>query len=496
MKEIIYTKFSNQRKKEYCILTRISEREGEKVVEKNPDSELAQKHVNRLLDNCQKLRGIYSDNVINIVPCYKNGNGGVNLKYIYGEGYDKYLSRLLEDNRFDAYLKEIARFAEIVRGAGESKKIEFQNENFQKVFGKIDFSDIKKIIWGSSISNIDMIFSNIIIDKENKLWLSDYEWVFDFAVPHNYIIYRSLLLDISYSKLAEEKKKEVLESLNIDEHERKLYEIMEKGFQGFVSGSNMLEEFLRTSSNACISTDEISIDNMKYFYTAYKVCENKEEIAASGRLILNNAKIKVHLSVNELLKVIPINRKGAIKINKLQADEEGKNISIVTNAFYEKDNKYYFEEVPPVMEIKSDRESDICLEYEVLPSSEFVINDLQMLAGDFIWHKESLEKYKTEYVGISAALEKYKTAYADTSAALDEYKAAYKKTSDALEEYKTAYSDAYEAYRKTDEIAKIYNDKATELNDAYKRLEEQFADYRNKSLWYYAKDKWARRKEK
>ena len=42
------------------------------------------------------------------------------------------------------------------------------------------------------VTNLDGIFENMMEDKDGKIWVIDYEWVFDFPIPAEFARYRNL----------------------------------------------------------------------------------------------------------------------------------------------------------------------------------------------------------------------------------------------------------------------------------------------------------------
>ena len=52
--------------------------------------------------------------------------------------------------------------------------------------------------------SFDMVSANIVL--ADKIYILDYEWTFDFAVPLKFILYRSILLNGTLNVIPEEKK--------------------------------------------------------------------------------------------------------------------------------------------------------------------------------------------------------------------------------------------------------------------------------------------------
>lgn len=108
---------------------------------------------------------------------------------------------------------------------------------FQKrVFTHSDIEKFNTVFWEIEVGSewiacwmVDLIFSNILIDDTTWVWnIIDYEWVFDFPLPVNYLIRRAIrdnllkwvyLFDIVHYSVQDELK----------------YITWEKNFQNYVS---------------------------------------------------------------------------------------------------------------------------------------------------------------------------------------------------------------------------------------------------------------------
>ena len=108
------------------------------------------------------------------------------------------------------------------------------SRDFIEIFGNIDF---KEELEGITPANIDFIGSNLIVDKENQNFFNiiDYEWVFNFSVPINYIIYRMVLYygnENTNPKIFNLER--ILEKLDIKKIEIEKYDKMNKNFTNYV----------------------------------------------------------------------------------------------------------------------------------------------------------------------------------------------------------------------------------------------------------------------
>lgn len=151
-----YARFSNDRKKEFCILTKIVQQEASPVVLKSALYKEGDAHIEKLSKSCADLTARYANGSLSVNSCniIKKDNRPV-AEFEYVEG--RTLSEIMED-RLDAEDKEgfMALFDEYVKriSAGE----------------------------GANVSDYDLVFSNILVNDE-KWTLIDYEWTVDKDIP-------------------------------------------------------------------------------------------------------------------------------------------------------------------------------------------------------------------------------------------------------------------------------------------------------------------------
>ncbi len=104
-------------------------------------------------------------------------------------------------NQDDKYvLDEILKFIDILSKRSNLLDYNDLSDNdraqIEKVFGQSFFKEKKWL----KIGAVDLIFDNIIIGKNEKKYLIDYEWTWDFPVPVEFVIFRSVYTFLSYMK--------------------------------------------------------------------------------------------------------------------------------------------------------------------------------------------------------------------------------------------------------------------------------------------------------
>ena len=260
MKTIQYTKFANQRKREYEILTSIIEDAGEKYVEKQALYNDGIEHITSLLKKRELLYTIFKDSKWEFVSCELCGTGKAKFPFVNGQSF----SSLVEQ----AYIKE--DYNKIVSYISEVSNLFFKNPNLHEFKNNEDCKRVFKNVnipsglHAMEISNIDMILDNIIKIGEKNIVI-DYEWVFEFPIPVEFILFRSLYLCPVISKLSDELKEEIYQICRIKKEYVDLFEQMEFDFQDYVSGgNNNLAAIYKKINPINMRLDYIDVDCIKW----------------------------------------------------------------------------------------------------------------------------------------------------------------------------------------------------------------------------------------
>lgn len=239
---VIYTKYSNERRKEFCIRTEIAvDEQGRKNVRKLAAFREAAAHVRSIAEKYRLLVEDLDGTGLRVNSCKLSeadgeqeakGRAAVAVCFPYQEGctLEEELDGLLKKGKAEELLRAIRQyFAMFYEGAVAFE----ETEEFRQVFGAVEFSRPQPC---RRISDIDMIFSNAIHTDEGYE-LIDYEWTFAFPVPVRYLRYRCL-----YYYILGNTKRDVLvhqnlyELFDINEEERAQFEKMERHFQAYMLG--------------------------------------------------------------------------------------------------------------------------------------------------------------------------------------------------------------------------------------------------------------------
>lgn len=234
MKDIIYSKFSNERADKFKIITYILKDENSLLhVEKHPLNSEASFHISNMYNTYALLCSNYSEELLSINKCSLK-NRFVQFEYIHGETLEERIDELLSINDLKGLFVLVEKYKDVIYSGNNIKTFEI-TDDFVNIFGNTNLPTGLK---ACDVSNIDIIFSNIII---NTKWnLIDYEWTFNFPIPLNYTIYRAISYYINSSnKRSKLLNEELLKFLGITEEESVEYEIMERNFQNYVIGNSL-----------------------------------------------------------------------------------------------------------------------------------------------------------------------------------------------------------------------------------------------------------------
>ena len=257
MNKIIYAKCSNERDKQFSVKTIIYEDEtGKKKVKKCPDTKEAEKHVRQIYQWYQQLGRQFSDTNIVMNRC-AIAEDGVELEYLEKPSMESMLDEMLLAGDKENYVKLVKKYLEQLLSTHQDKEFVI-TEDFQKVFGNVEVPEGEKC---GELTNIDALFSNILIVNEETWCMLDYEWTFDFPIPVKYLIFRILFYYMHEHVTRECISQWIsMEEYGISESDITLYKEMERNFQKYIQGSrvpirDMFDE---------ISPGIIHLEDMKY----------------------------------------------------------------------------------------------------------------------------------------------------------------------------------------------------------------------------------------
>ncbi len=229
------------------IKTSIVEADGEKYIIKTPMNNQSCEYVQDLTRKYNVLSEIYSGSGIVINRCVPDQDG-VRLDYVQGTTFEELLDEYYIKQEYDKLLEFISLYKQRVIDTAVSKiegKAFVPSDEFVKVFGGWE---CELELAAVPVADIDMIFSNIIVDNDGNWNIIDYEWSFDFEVPANFVLYRALV-DYLYKHNKRDSlwELDVLSKFCITKEEQECYARMDTAFHEYVKGKHMTLQELNES---------------------------------------------------------------------------------------------------------------------------------------------------------------------------------------------------------------------------------------------------------
>ncbi|MEG0252350.1 MAG: hypothetical protein RR625_06950, partial [Christensenellaceae bacterium] len=187
--DTLYVKHTNYRKKRFRIVTKIVQQNGRKFVVKEAENDDSKQHILRIAENAELLRCALKEKV-NICP-FENRDGQIYFPFIEGERYTDILKEMVRKGDRKAFDERIKKYL-LVLEMNEDNITEFSDtEGFCKWFGD-EFATELEGCSALKLSNLDMTPDNLIVRSDNQIVLIDYEWVIDFLIPRDFVVYRNL----------------------------------------------------------------------------------------------------------------------------------------------------------------------------------------------------------------------------------------------------------------------------------------------------------------
>ncbi|MFT3982524.1 MAG: class I SAM-dependent methyltransferase [Lachnospiraceae bacterium] len=276
----VFAKYANERSAQYRVATvMMQDKEEKRYVYKIALDTRTNPHIRTIYSNYQALCKIYEGTKLKpndcrfqpgveaappIVGVSSKAKDKVELAYLKGITLEKYLDHLEAQAEYEKMHALIREYCALITRVGGQGVFEM-TQSFRDIFGERRFT---KTYAASRTCNFDIIFSNIVLDeteKENGAWnVLDYEWMYQFPVPAQFIIYRSLFYyfenrqNSRFLQYLAQQDKDIYAECGIDKSERELFCDMEHCFQVYIiSGIASLEVMQVMMPSATVRLDKV-----------------------------------------------------------------------------------------------------------------------------------------------------------------------------------------------------------------------------------------------
>lgn len=240
----IFSKFTREREERFQIETGIFLDGQEKKAVKRPLNKKAQPHVQAMYENyrffCEHGIGLF-------VKCEPFGEDGVIFEFAAGDTCYTHLLCAVQAGNKEEFYSILSGWRDIVKQSCPVPEEAFVDSvEFAQVFGSHPELNGKAAY---RKLDIDLTLDNLVLTENGEYKIIDYEWIFDFPVPVEFMYYRAVLA--LYVRNGRELNAFVSQDslfgfFGISESDAKIYEAMNASFDSYTSGGkNSLNDTLK-----------------------------------------------------------------------------------------------------------------------------------------------------------------------------------------------------------------------------------------------------------
>ena len=184
---VIYAKYNRNRYNRFQIETSIENTEYGKKVYKKALKKDGIEHLQSMIDYYNYVVKNFPH--IHIARSYMKSNNILCMDYIEGKSLKEILKYYIYNNDIDKFRFYFDKYISIFKNLKVMEMHIHDLKEFENIF-----SDAYSDLYAPALenANIDLTFSNIIVDKNDNFWIIDYEYCFSFYVPIYYIISRTI----------------------------------------------------------------------------------------------------------------------------------------------------------------------------------------------------------------------------------------------------------------------------------------------------------------
>lgn len=351
----IYTKYSNERRREFCIRTEIREENGERTVRKSASFPEAEAHIRSMEEKYQALSRSFAGTRLTVNACtLKTQPGGVTAVFPYrtGRTLEERLDGLLQQKKTEELLEEIRRYFALLADGAEPF---VRTEAFDEVFGDTPLESVQQ---SRTVSDIDMIFSNAI-ETGQGYELIDYEWTFAFPVPVKFLQYRCLYYyALGNAKRARLANEALYAQFGITKEECRVFAQMERSFQSYILGTytpiwkqyeDISEGVLPLAKLLQNAAEERAMRTAEAFFDdgrGFGIWSQKRYQTEPGSRIF----LRIELPKGtKALRIDPCSARSVVRIERIS--QEGTALSFMANGEQAPNGDYLFDTEDPQLVI-------------------------------------------------------------------------------------------------------------------------------------------------
>ena len=321
MKEVIYTRFSNERRPAFAIRTTILEDEtGQRFVKKSACAVEGREHLLRMPALQERLDEEYRPHALCCNRCHEE-NGEIWFECLQAETLEECLDRLLAGGRVSEARQMLTDYLDRVQKIVQARPFS-ATPAFTKVFGTFEE---KGSFTSAEVTNIDMVCQNVMLTGTPTLL--DYEWSFSFPIPGTYVLFRILHYYLETLETRKVLDSGLYERYGITEPLRKQFLRMERSFQRYIQGGTAALRDLFVDLSAGTAIVQALPPKSLQVYFSYGKGYREED---SARIPLNGQLVRGNIGIPEgctAVRVDPGDEPCTVRIHQLSFDGKKADLS-------------------------------------------------------------------------------------------------------------------------------------------------------------------------
>ena len=233
---LIYARFSDERDRRFAVHTLIRENEqdaGRTVVKKNVYAE-GKAHLENMKNLAPELEKLLERAGIKLCPLADTPEGLAFPYITHSESLGGYLRTLWQQGKQEESAAILRSYCGRLQNLADVKFT--PSAGFTALFGASDWPEGTKSM---PVTDLDLIPDNILLPEGIAgSWVHiDCEWVYDFHIPVQYVIYRIWHYFLAGCGLKEDDARQIGKWTDLDEKELEKCRRMEKAWQDMLTGT-------------------------------------------------------------------------------------------------------------------------------------------------------------------------------------------------------------------------------------------------------------------
>lgn len=319
-----YAKYNRLRAPQYQLSTRIyTDASGQRVAEKKALRKEAVPHITQLSENRQKLLAAGDNRVVEIIS---NERGKAIFPYVKGKSLEeKVNAALMKKDKLIATMHEAM---DAIYTYDKNQLCAFEmTEAYKEVFGETgSFFNGHEAL---KVANVDSTFANFVEAEDGRLVCLDYEWVFDFPVPLEYLKYRTLYYYFSMNRayiVRHMNEQEFLQEFGLSTELVEACMEMDDAFQQLVHGENRKYIYTKNYEKKVYNLGKNMQHGESWFMSIVEGVHKLNQELGPHRRDLVECEVNMHRKSETLDRVKRVTKNPALIVRKVKS-KLGKNES-------------------------------------------------------------------------------------------------------------------------------------------------------------------------